>query len=36
MGAYADFISGCGLLAIEYAILGGYYGIALMIYERMK
>ena len=32
MGAETDKVSGCGLLAIEYAILGGFYETALTIY----
>lgn len=36
MGADTSKVSACGLLAIEYAILNGFYETALVIYERMK
>lgn len=29
-------VSGCGLLAVEYALLAGLYETALVIFERMK
>ena len=34
MNANADFVSGCGLKAVEYAILGGFYEVALIVYEH--
>jgi hypothetical protein len=36
MGADTAQVSGSGLLAVEYAILNGFYETALTIYERMK
>lgn len=36
MNANADEISGSGLKAVDYAILGGFYDIALIVYEKMK
>lgn len=31
-----EIVSGCGLKAVEYAILQGFYEVALLIYESMK
>ena len=36
MGADTSIVSSCGLLPVEYAILGGFYQTALIIYEKMK
>lgn len=35
-GANVDYVSGIGLTILEYAILPGYYEIALMIYLKCK
>ena len=34
--ADVDIVSGSGLLAVEYAILNGFYETALVLYEKMK
>jgi hypothetical protein len=36
LNANADEISGCALKAIDYAILAGFYEVALLVYEKMK
>lgn len=36
MGANPDCVSGCGLKAIEYSILAGFYESAQVLYEKMK
>ena len=36
MNANTDFVSGCELKAVDYAILAGFYEVALPIYEHMK
>lgn len=36
MGADPDKVSGCGLIPVDYAILSGFYEVALVIFERMK
>ena len=35
-GADVNIVSPSGLSAIEYAILPGYYEVALLLYERIK
>lgn len=36
MNANPDEVSGSGLKPIDYAVLAGFYDIALVLYERMK
>ena len=36
MGANTDIVSSNELIAVEYAILSGFYETALMIFQKMK
>jgi hypothetical protein len=36
MGADPEKVSSCGLIAVEYSLLSGFYETSLVIFERMK